>query len=144
MKAAHFPTYILVVMLLVGLTFVVLLSPPRSVLVMVDACVNALVIVPPCIMFRLFASGGGPTAQMNAGDPGAMDAWSTWVHLFPPLMVGLLVCLAVSVIVAIAALISCIRRGRLKQAILPLIYVGLTIVHCLFAAHWVGIHFPTA
>ena len=100
--------------------------------------------VPAIALIAMSLLGGSPTVQFNAGRPGAMRLWSAWVGAWPLLMLTLLACLVVAAVAAVVFLASCRRWRSLAQAKLAIAYLALTIVHCLFATHWVGRNFPTA
>jgi len=144
LTAAYFPTYLLVIVAVAGLSLPAVRRPQKSAVVVIAVCVNAVTIVPACLVFCMFALGAHPTVQFNVESPAAMQAWSAWVTLWPLLMLAILTCLVLSVVVAFVFLISRFRGKTFKQAKLRCLYLVLTIVHCLFAAHWIGSNFPSA
>jgi uncharacterized protein YjbI with pentapeptide repeats len=144
LKAMYFPAYASVVLALVGLSFRALRLPDRPRSVAVAAAVNVLTFVPAFVLLGMCLLGASPTVQFNAGSPAAMVLWSAWVGLWPLFMLTLLSCLVVAVVTALVFLGSCWRCKVLKRAKLAMVYVALTVVHCLFANHWVGSNFPSA
>jgi uncharacterized protein YjbI with pentapeptide repeats len=143
-KVAYFPSYLFVIVAVAGLSLPAVRRPQKSRLLVIAVCVNAVTIIPVCLMVCMFASGAHPTVQFNVGSPAAMQAWSAWVSLWPLLMLALLTCLVVSIVVAFVFVISHFRWKTLKQAKVRCLYLVLTIVHCLFAANWIGSNFPSA
>ena len=73
-----------------------------------------------------------------------MELWSAWVGLWPFLMQVLFSCLVVAIENALVFLAMHWRWDSMKPAKLAMVYIGVTVVHCLFAAHWVGSNFPDA
>lgn len=144
LKVMYFPAYALVVLALVGLTFRALRLPNRPRSVAVAAIVNLLTFLPACVLFGMSVPGASPTVQFNVGSSAAMELWSAWVGLWPFFMLALLSCLVVAVGTALVFLASHWRWTALKRAKLALVYIALTVVHCLFATHWVGSNFPSA
>jgi len=144
-KVMYFLTYALVVVALVGLSFRALRLPARSRSVAVAAVINVLTFAPACVLYYCMSIlGASPTLQLNVGGSAAMELWSAWIGVWPLLMLDLLSCLAVAVGMALIFLASHWRWTALTQAKLPLAYISLTAVHCLFATHWVGSNFPSA
>jgi uncharacterized protein YjbI with pentapeptide repeats len=144
LKAIHFPAYALVVLALAGLSFRALRLPDRPRSVTVAAVVNLLTFVPAFVLFGMCLLGASPTVQFNVRSSAAMELWSAWVGLWPLFMLALLSCLVVAVVTALVFLASHWRWTALKRAKLALLYIALTVVHCLFATHWVGSNFPSA
>jgi len=144
LKVMYFPAYALVVVALVGLSFRALRLPDRPRSVAVAAVVNLLTFLPACVLFCMSALGASPTVQFNVGSSAAMELWSAWVGLWPLFMLALFSCLVVAVGTALVFLASHWRWTALKRAKLALVYIALTVVHCLFATHWVGSNFPSA
>jgi uncharacterized protein YjbI with pentapeptide repeats len=143
-KAIYFPAYILVVLALVALSFRALRLPDRPRSVIVAAVVNLLTFVLAFLLFSMCLLGASPTVQFNAGSPAAMELWSAWAGLWPLFMLTLLSCLVVAVVTALVFLASCWQWTVLKREKLGMVYLALTVVHCLFATHWVGSNFPSA
>ena len=143
-KAVYFPMYALVVLALAGLTFRALRLPDRPRSVAVAAVVNLLTLVPALVLFGMCLLGASPTVQFNAGSSAAMGLWSAWVAFWPFLMLVLISCLAVAAGTALVYWLSHWRWSAIKQAKVPSVYIVLTVVHCLFATHWVGRNFPSA
>jgi hypothetical protein len=110
----------------------------------VAAVVNLLTFVPAVVLFGMFLPGASPTVQFNVGSPTAMNLWSAWVGLWPLFMLTLFSCLAVTFVTALVFFASHWRWTLLKRAKLTTFYIALTIVHCVFATHWVGSNFPSA
>lgn len=144
LKAVYFPAYILVIVALAALSFFVLRLPQRPRSVAVAAVVNLLTLILAFVLFGMRAQGASSTVQFNVGSPAAMQLWSAWVGLWPLFMLVLLSCLAVAGGAALAFLVSHWRWSALKRAKLALLYLALTVVHCLFATDWVGRNFPSA
>jgi uncharacterized protein YjbI with pentapeptide repeats len=144
LKAAWFPAYIATVVALVSLSLFVFRSAVGRRWMFVAASVNALTCVPACVLLYV-RSGASTTVQFNVGDPVAMDLWSTWVGLWPAFVLGLLACSTVAVCLALAFVVSNGSWTALRRAKLSLCYVVLTVVHCLFATHWIIFrNFPSA
>lgn len=144
LNAMYFPVYALVVLALMRLSFRALRLPDRPQSVVVAAVVNLLTFVPAFVLFGMCLLGASSTVQFNVGSPAAMELWSAWVGLWPLFMLTHLSCLVAAVVTAVVFLVSCWRWNALKRAKLPLVYIALTVVHCLFATHWVGSNFPDA
>src|SRR5262249_44740418 len=119
-------------------------SSSRSKLIMIAAGINFVLILAPVLFFGIFARGGDRTVQFTVGSSEAMAAWSAWVLVWPFMMFALALSLLASVIVSAAFLISHWRWNKLKRAKLSLVYVVLTVAHCLFAADWIVNNFPDA
>lgn len=144
LACAYFPAYAFVVLALFGLSFSVLRLQDRSRAVVVAAIINALTLVPALALFCMSLLGASSTVQFNAGSTAAMALWSAWVGLWPLFMLDLLACLVVAVVTALTFLVSHLRWSELKRSKLSLVYVTLTVIHCLFAFHWIGGNFPSA
>jgi hypothetical protein len=57
-------------------------------------------------------------------------------------MLMLLACLVAAAVTTVVFLASRGRWTVLKRAKLAMVYVALTVVHCLFAIYWVWSNFP--
>jgi hypothetical protein len=142
--ALYYPTYGLVICALVALSFPVLRSLHRYRIVVAAAVLNVLALLPAFVLLWMDLFGASRTAQLNVGRSGAMDLWMVWAQLWPGFFLGLLACLAVAIGLALVFLRSHWRWTALRKAKLPVIYLALTVVHCLFATHLIGSNFPTA
>ena len=140
----YFPAYAAVVVALACLSFRVLRPPVRSRPVVVASFINLLAVLPTLVLLGLSLGGTSATVQFNAGSPSAMHMWSAWVGLWPPFMLALLACVVAALITFLMMLVSRVARPTTKRSKLALLYVGLTVAHCLFATHWVGRNFPSA
>jgi uncharacterized protein YjbI with pentapeptide repeats len=143
LKAIWFPTYAGLVVTLVGLSFHVLRLPDKPRPVAVAAVINLLTFVPAFVLFGMYLLGASPTVQFNVGSSAAMELWSAWVGLWPLFMLVLFSCLVAAAGAALVFLATHWRWTVLKGAKLPMAYIVLTIVHCLFAIHWVGSNSPS-
>jgi uncharacterized protein YjbI with pentapeptide repeats len=143
LNVLYFPTYALVIVALVGLSFRTLRLPDRHRLTVIAAAVNVMAIVPAGLLYWMKRSGVSPIVQFNVGSSAAMELWSAWVGLYPLIMLALLGCLGVAVGAALVFLASHWRLTDLRKGALGLVYIVLTIVHCLFVTHWVGSNFPS-
>ena len=144
LKAMYFPAYASVVLAIVGLSIRVVRLPDRPPSVVVAAAVNLLTFVPAFVLFCMCLLGASATVQFNVGNPAAMELWSAWVGLWPLFMLTLLSCLGVTIVTALVFLVSCWRQTVMKRSKSAMVYIALTVVHCLFATHWVGSNFPDA
>ncbi len=144
LTAAYFPTYVLVVIALIGMSITVFRLRQRRGVLTVAACTNILALLPACLMIWMFASGAHPTVQFNVGSQPAMAAWSMWVDLWPLLMIALLGCLGVSVLTALVFVATTFRLNELKKTWFSFLYILLTVAHCLFSTHWIGSNCPSA
>ncbi len=144
LKALYFPTYALLVVALVGLSFPALRLPDRPQSVAVAAAVNLLTFVPSLVLFRMGRLGMSPTVQCDVGSSEAMELWCAWAGLWPLFMLALYACLVAAVGAGLVFLATHWRWTVLTGAKLPMAYLVLTLVHCLFAIDWVGSNFPDA
>jgi uncharacterized protein YjbI with pentapeptide repeats len=142
--AMRFPAYLGTVVTLVGMSFRAFQPPPLPKVVRVAACINVFAVLPACAMILLFAAGAHPIAQFDAGSATAMQGWSIWFHIWPLLMFDLLVCFCAAVVTVLTFLATHLRWSKFKNAQLAFLYTVLTVVHCLFALHWIGSNFPDA
>jgi hypothetical protein len=144
LEEMYFPTYITVIIALVGLSFSALRSKNRPRSVVVSAVINVLALLPACVLFRMSVLGMSPIAQFNADTSAAMALWSAWFRLWGFFMPMLLTCLIVAVGAALTFLASHWRWTALQQAKLACVYIALTLVHCWFAPHWIASNAPDA
>jgi hypothetical protein len=144
MPSLYFPAYALVVLALVGLSLHALLCPERPLSVDLAAVVNLLTFMPAFVLFGVSLLGASLTVQFDLGDPATIDLWSAWARLWGFFVLVLLSCLVVAVVNALVFLASCCWWSAPRGAKLPMVFLGLTVVHCLFATHWVVSNFPNA
>jgi hypothetical protein len=106
--------------------------------------VNVLTLVPAVFLVVMYLLGASSTVQFNVGSPGAMRLWALWGSLWPLFLLLLGASLVVAALSAVVFLVLSLRRGAFQQAKSQLVYVGLTVAHCLFTLNWVWQNFPSA
>jgi hypothetical protein len=140
----YFPFTILAFIALVPLSLPTARQRGGRYVVACAMIVNILALIPIAIMSYVFSAGGHPTAQGNVGSETAMNAWSTWVHIWPTLLFEQMGCVAISFVWVIGYAVWNFRSSPFKADSLPFWYILLTFVHCLLALLCVAGNFPSA